>query len=133
MDFDGIVAEVATAGNMRKQYLIAAVDDEGELTYYEVKVNHLAEAGSEAGEGQAVGEAYGAVVLVRPADAPWLAAEGYGKLLDAGEILLSPVEALYLMDTGRLTLLRGGAPLSRETYYGIAAETDGELGERAFV
>jgi tRNA-intron endonuclease len=133
VDFDAIVAEVATAGNMRKQYLIAAVDDEGELTYYEVKVNHLAEAGSEAGEGQAVGEAYGAVVLVRPADAPWLAAEGYGKLLDAGEILLSPVEALYLMDAGRLTLLRGGAPLSREAYYGIAAETDGELGEKAIV
>jgi tRNA-intron endonuclease len=133
VDFDQIVTEVATAGNMRKQYLIAAVDDEGELTYYEVKVNHLAETGPGAGEGQIGGEAYGAVVLVRSADAPWLVAEGYGKPLDPEQIMLSPVETLYLMDAGRLTLVLGGAPLSREEYYGIAAETDGELAEKAIV
>lgn len=133
VDFDAIVAEVATAGNMRKQYLIAAVDDEGELTYYEVKVNRLTEAGDAAGEGQATGETFGAVVLVRPADAPWITAEGYGKPLDADQVMLSPVEALYLMDAGRLTLRRGGAPLSREAYYGTAAGTDGELAEKAVV
>jgi len=133
VDFDQIVAEVATAGNMRKQYLIAAVDDEGELTYYEVKVNHLAETGVGGGEGQVRGEAYGAVVLVRSADAPWLAVEGYGKPLDPEQIMLSPVETLYLMDAGRLTLVQGGAPLSREEYCGIAAETDGELAEKTIV
>ncbi|MDK2973657.1 MAG: tRNA-intron endonuclease, archaea type [Methanofollis sp.] len=133
VDFDQIVAEVATAGNMRKQYLIAAVDDEGELTYYEVKVNHLADAGAGGYEGRVGGEACGAVVLVRAADAPWLAAEGYGKPLDSEEIMLSPVEVLHLMDTGRLTLLMDGAPLSREAYYGVASATDGELAEKAIV
>lgn len=133
VDFDRIVAEVATAGNMRKQYLIAAVDDEGELTYYEVKTNHL--AGSEESHTTATveGEAFGAVVLVRSTAAPWLAAEGYGKPLDPEMTMLSPVEVLSLMDEGRLTLVQHGSPLGRDEFHALAAAADGELAEKVVV
>ncbi|WP_366943743.1 tRNA-intron lyase [Methanofollis sp.] len=133
VDFDRIVAEVATAGNMRKQYLIAAVDDEGELTYYEVKTNHLAGSETPGATATVEGEAFGAVVLVRAAAAPWLETEGYGKPLDPELTMLSPVEALFLMDEGRLTLGQEGSPFGHDRYHAVAAATDGELAEKVVV
>lgn len=133
VDFDQIVAEVATAGNMRKQYLIAAVDDEGELTYYEVKTNHLAGSETPAATSAVEGEAFGTVVLVTSAAAPWLETEGYGKPLDPEMTMLSPVETLSLMDDGRLTLSREGSPSSREEYHAVAAATDSELAAKVVV
>ena len=34
--FTKLIEEVITARNMRKQYVLAVVDDEEELTYYEI-------------------------------------------------------------------------------------------------
>ncbi|MDD3621857.1 MAG: tRNA-intron lyase [Methanofollis sp.] len=132
VDFARVTAEVETAGNMRKTYLIAAVDDEGELTYYEVKVDHIAgpDDKTPAGKETASGEAFGPVALVRADDAPWLDAEGYGKPLDQERMMLSPAEVLYLMDEGRLALTEKGTPLSREAYHAIAAEADSEITEK---
>ncbi|TAJ45192.1 tRNA-intron lyase [Methanofollis fontis] len=133
VDFDRVTAEVATAGNMRKQYVVAAVDDEGELTYYEVKVDHLPAPDEAETGGQAEGEAVGAVALVPVAGAEWLSEAGFGKLLDSDRIMLSPVEALALMDDRRLSLVRDDVPLSREEYFAAAAEYDAELLEKAAV
>ncbi|QYZ79018.1 tRNA-intron lyase [Methanofollis formosanus] len=133
VDFACVAAEVETAGNMRKTYLIAAVDDEGELTYYEVKVDHLAGAEGEdpVGEGTARGEAFGPTGLVATGTAPWLLEEGYGKPFDQERTMLSPAEILYLMDEKRLTLTENGAPLTREAYQAVAAGADSEIVEKA--
>ena len=41
--FTKLIEEVVTARNMRKQYVLAVVDDEEELTYYEIKPQKLAD------------------------------------------------------------------------------------------
>ena len=43
--FTKLIEEVVTARNMRKQYVLAVVDDEEELTYYEIKIQKLADPG----------------------------------------------------------------------------------------
>ena len=46
--FATLIEEVVAAKNMRKQYVLAVVDDEDELTYYEIKFQKLAEACSQS-------------------------------------------------------------------------------------
>src|SRR5512137_2241919 len=41
--FGKFIEEVVASKNMRKQYVLAVVDDEDELTYYEIKLQKLAE------------------------------------------------------------------------------------------
>ena len=42
--FRKLIEEVVASRNMRKQYVLAVVDDEDELTYYEIKLPKLADA-----------------------------------------------------------------------------------------
>ena len=44
--FGRLIEEVVASRNMRKQYVLAVVDDEDELTYYEIKLQKLADAGN---------------------------------------------------------------------------------------
>jgi len=41
IDFSRLIAEAGTSANLRKQHLLAVVDDESELTFYEVKLPDL--------------------------------------------------------------------------------------------
>ena len=41
IDFSVVQGEVRTTLNMRKQHVLAVVDDEFEITYYEVKLQKL--------------------------------------------------------------------------------------------
>jgi tRNA-intron endonuclease len=43
IDFGVLVREFSASAHMRKQYVLAVVDDENELTYYEIKVQPLPE------------------------------------------------------------------------------------------
>ena len=45
IDFGVMVREFSASANMRKQHVLAVVDDENELTYYEIKVQSLQETG----------------------------------------------------------------------------------------
>jgi tRNA-intron endonuclease, archaea type len=44
IQFEKLIGEVTASRNMRKQYVLAVVDDEEELTYYEIKLQKLPEA-----------------------------------------------------------------------------------------
>jgi tRNA-intron endonuclease len=52
---------------------------------------------------------------------------GYGKRFDPGRLVLSPLELLYLLGKGMITITRDNAIVSPAEFLKIAGETDQEL------
>ncbi|MFA6331719.1 MAG: tRNA-intron lyase [Methanoregula sp.] len=126
--FEKLIEEVIASRNMRKQYILAVVDDEDELTYYEIKLQKLVDACSEiAVLAPAEAQLTGKSAMVRMLANSELEQAGYGKRLDAERLMLSPVELLYLMGTGTVSLKRGTRPVSPSEYLSLASEADSEL------
>src|SRR5512136_1906932 len=91
--FGKLIEEVVASKNMRKQYVLAVVDDEDELTYYEIKLPKLADACStlpDPGRHKAILVGNSATVSASPGSELELA--GYGKRFDPDRLVLSPVE-----------------------------------------
>jgi len=129
--FVRLIEEVVASRNMRKQYVLSVVDDEQELTYYEIKLQKLAEPADSVPEVSAHEALLGgksAMVLV-PVHSD-LEQSGFGKRLDEERLLLAPVELLYLMGKGKVVLRKGDIPVSTEDFFALASETDGELTEK---
>jgi tRNA-intron endonuclease len=129
--FEKLIEEVVASRNMRKQYVLAVVDDEEELTFYEIKLQKLTEACGESPSisprnAMLVGKS--AMVLVKSQSD--LEAAGFGKRLDDERLMLAPVELLYLMGKGILELHKNGFPLSLQEYAALAGDTDSELTEK---
>jgi tRNA-intron endonuclease len=105
IDFGGVAGEAQTASHMRKKYLLAVVDEEGELTYYEVRMqDELPPAPGVPPEGIYEGTRLGAnVILKAGADSP-VSEAWYGTPLDRERIMLSPAESLYLASRGVVVL-----------------------------
>ena len=126
--FGKLIEEVVASRNMRKQYVLAVVDDENELTYYEIKLPKPADACTmlpALSRHDAVLVGKSAMVGV-PAESD-LERAGYGKRLDAGRLVLSAVEVLYLMGKGAITLTRGTEALSLDEFLALAGDADQEL------
>ena len=126
--FEKLIGEVVASRNMRKQYVLAVVDDEDELTYYEIKLPKLAEACStlpvlSQHDAMLVGKS----AMVRTPGGSDLELAGYGKRLDPERLILSPVELLYLMGKGTISLTRETVVVSPAEFLRIAGETDQEL------
>jgi tRNA-intron endonuclease, archaea type len=126
--FEKLIEEVLASRNMRKQYVLAVVDDEEELTYYEIKLQKLPDACSTliapAGcEAVLVGKS----AMVRVLAQSDLEQAGYGKRLDYERLILSPVELLYLMETGVVTLLQGSHAVNIQDFIALVTEIDNEL------
>jgi tRNA-intron endonuclease len=116
---------------MRKQYVLAVVDDEEELTYYEIKLQVLADACTRLPplsnhEAQLIGKS----AMVRISPPSDLEVSGFGKRLDDERLMLSPVELLYLMGKGILELRKGDARVSAMEFFELARENDPELAEK---
>jgi len=129
--FVKLIEEVVTSRNMRKQYILAVVDDEEELTFYEIKLQKLPDscgAMPEITPHTAILVGKSAMVSV-PTDSD-LENAGFGKRLDENRIMLAPVELLYLMGNGLLHLEKGGNSIDRPEFAVIAGETDKELPEK---
>jgi tRNA-intron endonuclease len=129
--FVTLIEEVVSSRNMRKQYVLAVVDDEEELTYYEIKLQKLAESGNSVPgvmPHQALLVGKSAMVLATPRSD--LEQSGFGKRLDDERLMLAPVELLYLMGKGIIDLKKGGVSVSKDDYFSLALETDGELTEK---
>lgn len=129
--FVKLIEEVVASRNMRKQYVLAVVDDEEELTYYEIKLQKLAEPCNQtpdvmAHEALLVGKS--AMVLAAPHSN--LEQSGFGKRLDYERLMLAPVELLYLLGKGIIDLKKDSITVSKEEYFVLAGETDGELAEK---
>ena len=65
VDFGILVREFQASANMRKQHILAVVDDENELTYYEIKVQTLSDIGQPVEPGPLKGVLTGRYVIVR--------------------------------------------------------------------
>jgi len=126
--FATLIEEVVTSRNMRKQYVLAVVDDEEELTYYEIKLQKLSESDSHSTQtGPFESVLVGTTAMIRVPRQSDLEQNGYGKRYDDEWLMVSPVEILNLMRDGVVRLLKDGVVLSREDYFSLALERDPEL------
>ena len=128
MRFAKLIEEVITARNMRKQYVLAVVDDEEELTYYEIKLQKLADACAPPftiAPCEAVLVGKSAMVRVSPPSD--LEKAGFGKRLDEERLMISPVELLYLMGEESVLATKDGKSFTPAEYFTFAKESDQEL------
>lgn len=130
IDFDTISSDVLAATNMRKQYVLAVVDDEDELTYYEVRVHDLPAVGPAAGCEPVQAAVYGTYALAHLPPGSGIEESWYGKRLDAERLMLQPVEALYLIREGCLSLHTNGTPVDADAFLAAVAGEDLEIREK---
>ena len=97
IEFDRLIAEATSTAQMRKSHLLAVVDDEDELTYYEVKLPTLPQRESAVPERAVTAHPYGWAVIADGEEGAVLEAAGYGTRLDDRRLKLAPVEALHLI------------------------------------
>ncbi|MDD1695808.1 MAG: tRNA-intron lyase, partial [Methanoregula sp.] len=126
--FGKFIEEVIATRNMRKQYVLAVVDDEEELTYYEIKLQKLVESCNSTPELTPI-EAIliGKSAMVMTSVHSELEQSGFGKRLDDERLMLAPVELLYLMGKGIIALKKGDTAITTNEYFSLAAKTDNEL------
>jgi tRNA-intron endonuclease, archaea type len=173
VDFGILVREFQASANMRKQHILAVVDDENELTYYEIKVQALSEVGQPVEPGPLQGVLTGRYVMVRmgtekagvqgqpgplerrgdvqtgdtggnpglenpPNEKPGLLTPGpiegyFGMQLDKSRIVLSALEAVYLMQSGQMSLEKEGTTITPKEYLDLIAPSDVEINEKVVV
>ncbi|MGE5832422.1 MAG: tRNA-intron lyase [Methanomicrobiales archaeon] len=133
VDFEVIRSEVETSGHMRKDHVLAVVDDEGELTYYGVKVTDLARVSEPPVSEPCEGRLFGTTVVLPGPIPAGVRDAWFGTPLDEGRLILSPVEALYLMGRSALVLPGEAEPLSPDGYLERTLPSDPELAEKAAV
>ena len=129
--FTKLIEEVVSSRNMRKQYVLAVVDDEEELTYYEIKLQVLSDASIPLiplTKHKAVLIGKSAMVKITPPSD--LEVSGFGKRLDDERLMLSSVELLYLMRKGIVELLKGNIQVSTQEFFELVRENDSELAEK---
>jgi tRNA-intron endonuclease, archaea type len=134
--FGKLIEEVVASRNMRKQYVLAVVDDEDELTYYEIKLQKLPETCSpRSAIGRHGAFLIGKTAMVCVPPSSDLEKAGFGKRLDDERVLLSPVELLYLLGAGLIDLKKETKEITRDAYFALAGEADRELPvkERVYV
>lgn len=123
-----IMQPVRLAGQMRKKLMLAIVDEESDITFYEAREKAM--SGLMAGQ-----EEGGSATLLEDRVVLWDAAasrrlhEGgfYGK--PVGERLqLSLVESAYLLDKGVISLVdRSGQPLNQESFAALARRIESDF------
>ena len=127
IDFAVVQSEVKTTLNMRKQHVLAVVDDEFEITYYEVKIQKLPglEESPEPLPASGILSSISAIIYAG-VDLGYDQAF-YGKRFDDSRIVLATVEAAYLMKQGLVTIEQDGNLLTPDVYCALIGENDPEL------
>lgn len=138
VDLSVVLREAQTAANMRKQFLIAVVDDEHELTYYEIRITQpSANADAPAADAAPLLQ-MSAILAGMPA---YIIEDGsgitevlkthwYGTMLDTTRLFLAPVEALWLLENNLLGL---SPEMTADEYAHHAAAYDPEFTEKMIV
>ncbi len=133
VDFGILVREVGTSSHLRKQHLLAVVDDENELTYYEVKVQDLHEAGGiKVPPRILISELIGHVAIV-PKSGLESPDDALGMKLDDSRLVLSSLETLWLLQQKLLILKHTGREIDADEFFAIAARDDTEIAEKSAV
>lgn len=129
--FENLIEEVRTAHNLRKLYVLAVVDDEDELTYYEVKLPLLPDQAIPPGYPKVTGIPAGKSVLVRMPSGSAFEESWLGSRLDESRMLFSPLESDYLIGAGVLAVVDGKAQVTKEEIFSRACEGDSEFPQKA--
>jgi len=130
IDFRTTQREIKATANMRKQHILAAVDDEGEITYYDVRFHTLKQLQELKELESSASHLAGVAVMVYTKEGSGYDAAFYGKRLDESRIMLSTIEALYLAYNSVITLTSTQGLLSADDYYHLVHGTDAELPEK---
>jgi len=102
VSFGRLITEATSTAHMRKSHLLAVVDDEDELTYYQIKLPVLSSLGKVVPERPVPVHRYGWIVIADGENGLVLEAAGYGTRLDIQRLKLAPVEAVHLFASGFL-------------------------------
>ncbi|NLV26300.1 MAG: tRNA-intron lyase [Methanomicrobiales archaeon] len=130
IDFAVVQSEVRTTLNMRKQHILAVVDDEFEITYYEVKIQKLPAIDASPDPLPAHGILSSISVIITAGEDLGYDLAFYGKRLDESRIVLASVEAAYLMKQGLVTIRQGEDLLTPDAYCALIGETDPDLAKK---
>ncbi|HJJ52824.1 MAG TPA: endonuclease, partial [Methanocorpusculum sp.] len=130
IDFASVIADAKAAANMRKLFVIAVLDDEHELTYYEVRLTR-----EEVHETEEIRSGLTAKLAGIPAyitetgdgTTAYLMENWFGTMMDATRLFLAPLETAWLLENGKLTLDSG---MSAEEYIALAEAEDAEFKEK---
>lgn len=132
LDLGVLEQEARASSNLRKQYVLAVVDDEDELTYYEVRVKEppsgLPFDPIPGFEARVAG--FSGVVLHPPEE---LGRQWFGRPLDRNRLLLSPVEVASLARRGICAIRTGEGEIDWQEFVEMARAEDPELPEKAMV
>jgi tRNA-intron endonuclease len=113
VDLSVVLHEAQAASNMRKQFLLAVVDDEHELTYYEIRITHPV---AKDGIIQHTPKSLPNISATLAGIPAYVVEDGtgiietlennrYGTMLDATRLFLAPVEICWLLKLGKLALM----------------------------
>ncbi|HJJ54879.1 MAG TPA: tRNA-intron lyase [Methanocorpusculum sp.] len=127
IDFAELIRETKTAMNMRKQFVLAVLDDEHEITYYEIRLPKLTPQVAGDLPMDIPAHLTGTEPFVTGDICETLKTNWFGTMMDATRLYLSSVETAWLMEKGSLSL---NPPLSTEEYCTLAANTDSEFTEK---
>jgi tRNA-intron endonuclease len=131
--FNELIKEVTTAHNVRKQYVLAVVDDEDELTYYEIKIQKLLKNPPVMQFPPIAGVPAGKSVMIKtPAGSPFEQA-WFGSRLDDFRLLFSPLETFYLASAGVLSVTANEKNVPVDEIFQRAQESDSEFSHKAKV
>ncbi len=133
VDFSLLIKETTSSTHMRKQHILAIVDDESELTYYEIKVQHLPAALPEEPFPPLKGLLVGKSAFVCPREEERTRLASFGIALDDERLILSPLEIIYLARAGVLTLWNEEGPVRLDDFLSLVADQDKELEQKMVV
>lgn len=133
IDFADVRHEVQATANMRKLHILAVVDDEFELTYYEVKVQKPAAIDVAAHPDPICGLLSSPSVIIPALPESEYDLAFYGKRFDDTRIVLSTIESIYLMESGLVTVQHEGRPVPAAEYRTIVRESDTEMEQKLVV
>jgi len=127
-----LISKVREASKQGLRVLIALVDEEGDVTYYEVE---SAEPSGQMGrvlKGKVEGQLLEDRIVITGKDANALHESGFYGKPGAQSLQLSFLEAAYLMDKGVLELrnARTGKSVAHKAFLKIARDRQNEFNER---
>ena len=124
IDFSILIRDAKTAANMRKQLVLAVLDDEHELTYYEVRLPVLTPRKTQEITPGIKAHLTGVPAFVEGDRICDLQKNWFGTMMDLSRLYLSPLETAWLLREGYLTL---DADLTADEYETIGKESDAEF------
>lgn len=122
-----LIRDARAAMNMRKQFVLAVLDDEHEITYYEIRLPVLPPGTAGELPPGLTAQLSGSVPVVSGDLVQACQDNWFGTMLDATRLFLSPLETAWLLETGALALDTG---TTAEEYIARASAADPEFAEK---